>query len=185
MLNPILPENEEDRLKALHELLILDTEPEQRFDRVTHYAAMLFKVPIVLVSLVDANRQWFKSKQGLAASETPRNLSFCAHAILEDDILVINDTLTDPRFCDNPLVSSDPKIRFYAGAQLHMKNGMSVGTLCIIDRVPRQIDAEELTQLKELATVVARELQGMEATTSFFAALNTTSTDKPCCHGNA
>ncbi len=181
MLNPILPENEEERLKTLHELLILDTPPEQRFDLVTEYATTLFKVPIALVSLVDKDRQWFKSKQGLDATESPRNVSFCAHAILEDDVLVIHDALADPRFHDNPFVTGKPHIRFYAGAPLIMKNGVRIGTLCIIDKVPRNFSTDEALELKELATVVSRELQGVEATSSFFTALNTTPANKPCC----
>lgn len=181
MLNPILPENEEERLRTLRELLILDTPPERRFDLITEYAVTLFKVPIALVSLVDTNRQWFKSKQGLDVTESPRNISFCGHAILENDVFVIHDALLDPRFFDNPFVTGEPHIRFYAGAQLRMNNGMSVGTLCIIDRVPRQISAEELMQLKELAKVVSMELQSIAATDKFFAALNSAHAGQPGC----
>ena len=130
MQEPFLHPEEEKRLKTLRDLLILDTEPEQRFDVLTQYAAELFEVPIALVSLVDENRQWFKSRCGLDATETPRSISFCGHAILEKEPLVINNALEDPRFFDNPLVANDPHIRFYAGAQLPMDNGMPVGTLC-------------------------------------------------------
>lgn len=164
---PLLPLDEEERINTLKHILVLDTAPEQRFDILTKYAGELFEVPIALVSLVDSDRQWFKSRYGLDATETPRDISFCGHAILESEPLVVNDTLDDPRFADNPLVASDPKIRFYAGAPLHMKNGMRVGTFCIIDRVPRQLNSWELEHLKDLAKVVSNELQGVDATQAF------------------
>ena len=148
-------------------MLILDTEPELRFDVLTKYAGKLFDVPIALVSLVDAERQWFKSRHGLDATETPRDISFCGHAILQAEPLVINDTLNDQRFFDNPLVTGGPKIRFYAGAPLHMKNGMRVGTFCIIDSKPRELSDWELDHLKDLAKVAAEELQGINASNAF------------------
>lgn len=164
MLEPFLPRDEEKRIQTLRELLILDTAPEERFDELTRYAANLYEVPIALVSLVDTNRQWFKSRCGVDATETPRSISFCGHAILESEPLVVNDALSDPRFFDNPLVTGEPKIRFYAGAPLVMTNGMRIGTLCIIGREPRQLDDWELEHLKDLARVVAKELQGIDAT---------------------
>lgn len=167
MQEPFLPPDEQQRLQTLRDLLILDTEPEQRFDVLTQYAADMFDVPIVLVSLVDENRQWFKSRCGLNATETPRNISFCGHAILESEPLVVTDALTDPRFADNPLVTEDPFIRFYAGAPLAMENGMRVGTLCLIDRHSRQLSEWELGHLKDLAKVVAKELQGIDASEDF------------------
>ncbi len=167
MQNPILPADEKERLQTLRELLILDTAPERRFDLLTQYAATLFEVPIALVSLVDENRQWFKSRQGIEATETPRSVSFCHHAILQHGTLVINDTLEDPRFQNNPLVTGEPGIRFYAGAPLRMNNGHLVGTLCIIDRKPRQLDAAQLAELEELSRIVALELQGIAATDQF------------------
>jgi GAF domain-containing protein len=169
MLQPFLPPEEEKRLHTLRDLLILDTEPEQRFDVLTEYVSELYDVPIALVSLVDAERQWFKSRYGLDATETPRDISFCGHAILNSEPLVVNDTLTDPRFADNPLVIGEPHIRFYAGVPLHMKNGMRVGTLCIIDRKPRQLSELELGHLQDLAKVVANELQGIDATKEFLS----------------
>jgi GAF domain-containing protein len=167
VLKPFLPPEEEKRLQTLRDLLILDTAPEQRFDVLTQYAAALYEVPIALVSLVDADRQWFKSRCGLDATETPRDISFCGHAILDSEPLVVNDTHTDPRFADNPLVTGGPMIRFYAGAPLHMKNGMRVGTLCIIDSKPHVLSEWELQHLKELAKVVAMELQGINASKGF------------------
>ncbi len=164
---PHRPTDESQRLKSLHDLLILDSPPEERFDMLTAYAALYFKVPIALVSLVDENRQWFKSRCGLGASETSRDISFCGHAILSDDILMIRDTLADSRFADNPLVTSDPFIRFYAGAPLILDDGQRVGTFCLIDRHPRRLDAEEQDHLRQLAAVVAQELQGIDASTEF------------------
>ena len=167
MLEPFLPQDEEKRIQTLRDLLILDTEPEERFDSLTRYAADLYEVPIALVSLVDTNRQWFKSRCGVDATETPRSISFCGHAILESEPLVVNDALNDPRFADNPLVTGEPKIRFYAGAHLIMANGMRVGTLCIIGREPRQLDDWEFGHLKDLAKVVAKALQGIDAAEEF------------------
>lgn len=115
MLEPPIPPDEQQRLAVLRSLHILDTPPEERFDRITRTAQRLFNVPIALISLIDAHRQWFKSCQGLPVSETPRGISFCGHAILADTPLIIPDALLDPRFADNPLVTGEPRIRFYAG----------------------------------------------------------------------
>lgn len=167
---PSLPHDEEERLKTLRDMLILDTEPEQRFDVLTQYAGEFFEVPIALVSLVDAERQWFKSRYGLDATETPRDISFCGHAILEREPLVVNNALDDPRFADNPLVTGGPKIRFYAGAPLHMENGKRIGTFCIIDSKPRELTEWELEHLKDLAKVAAKELQGISASKDFLNA---------------
>ena len=172
MLPAPIPENEDARLETLRALLILDTPPEERFDVLTAYAASLFRVPIALVSLIDINRQWFKSRCGLTATETSRDISFCGHAIHDDAVLVVNNALNDPRFADNPLVTSEPFIRFYASAPLIMQNGHRMGTLCLIDRIPRQLDEWELNHLRELATIVAKELQGMAATQDFLASAN-------------
>ena len=158
MIKPPTPVDELLRLETLRNLKILDTDPEERFDRVTRLAKRVFGTPIALVSLVDAERQWFKSRQGLDAPETPRDISFCGHAILDDEILVVNDAHTDERFCDNPLVTSDPSIRFYAGYPLNAPNGSKVGTLCIIDREPRELDQEDLEMLDELGRMVEEEL---------------------------
>jgi PAS domain S-box-containing protein len=153
-----VPSNEQDRLKALLKLQILDTEPDATFDAVTSLAADLFQVPIVLVSLVDAQRQWFKSKQGLDVCQTDRKLAFCAHAILQPDIFVVEDALQDARFAENPLVCTVPNIRFYAGCPLITEQGYALGTLCIIDRSPRQMTEHEKSVLRKLAALVMDRL---------------------------
>jgi diguanylate cyclase (GGDEF)-like protein len=161
-----IPANEAERLEALRDLDILDTRPEERFDRLTRVARRLFGVPIALVSLVDADRQWFKSRQGLDATETPRDISFCGHAIAGEDVLVVRDALADDRFQDNPLVREEPKIRFYAGCPVRAKNGSPLGTLCLVDRRPRELGREELALLRDLAAMVEQELEsGRIATT--------------------
>ncbi len=134
---PTIPDNESERLEALRRLQVLDTPVEERFDRLTHLAKDLSKVSIALISLVDSERKWFKSKQGLEVCETPRNISFCGHAILKSNILYIPNALEDSRFADNPLVTGAPHIRFYAGAPLSTLEGYRIGNLCIIDDKPR------------------------------------------------
>ena len=158
MQKPDIPEDEQARLQELRSLDILDTPPEERFDRLTRMAKKLFGVPISLVSLVDEDRQWFKSSIGLSASETPRDISFCGHAILDDDVFVINDTAKDKRFADNPLVVSDPNIKFYAGCPLTSPNGHNLGTMCLIDDVPREFTQEDRDILKDFAAIVEREI---------------------------
>lgn len=162
MRSPDIPPNESARLTALCALDVLDTPPEKRFDCITHITQRHFEVPIALVSLVDAGRQWFKSRQGLDATETPRDISFCGHAILSDDILHIPNALDDPRFSGNPLVTGAPHIRFYAGAPLHAAGGERIGTLCIIDNRPRVLSADDLAMLRELADCVEGELEHVE-----------------------
>jgi len=166
MLAPPTPSNETRRLETLRGLKLLDTPPEERFDRVTRLARQIFSTPIALVSLVDADRQWFKSAQGLDAPETPRNVSFCGHAILDDKIMVVNDAAEDQRFCDNPLVCDDPNIRFYAGYPLSAPDGSRVGTLCVIDRVPREISGEQAQLLRELGRMVEEELVDADLATN-------------------
>ncbi len=158
MLTPAVPANERQRLKALRDLKLLDTAPEERFDRVTRLAKQIFGTEIALVSLVDADRQWFKSRQGLDATETPRDISFCGHAINDDKIMVVNDATADERFCDNPLVCGNPNIRFYAGYPLAAPDGSRVGTLCVIDNEPRDVSQEELRLLRELGRMIEEEL---------------------------
>jgi len=165
MKTPDTPENEQDRLETLRSIDILDTDPEERFDRLTRMAKRMFGVSIALVSLVDENRQWFKSKAGLDACETGRDISFCGHAILGNDIFVIEDALEDERFTDNPLVTGDPKIRFYAGAPLRYLDGNKIGTLCIIDQKPRVLDTEDYTMLRDLAEMAEGELAAIQLAT--------------------
>ncbi|MEM9531693.1 MAG: sensor domain-containing diguanylate cyclase [Pseudomonadota bacterium] len=151
-----------DTLRALN---ILDTPSDESFDRVTRLAQRLFNVDISLVSLVDTNRQWFKSKQGLSACETPRDISFCGHAILNDEVLVIEDAAADERFADNPLVTGEPNIRFYAGCPLKAANGKRMGTLCIIDSEPRKLATDEEETLKDLAGMVEANLASLDLAT--------------------
>lgn len=158
MITPLLPDNEQLRLQALFATGLLDTTAEERFDRLTRVAQLSFKVEIALITLLDTQRQWFKSKQGLSIQETDRNISFCGHAILTDKLLIIEDTQHDPRFIDNPLVTGEPYIRFYAGAPLHTRNGYRIGTLCIIDRQPRQLTAEDRQLLRDLADAVEEQI---------------------------
>lgn len=153
------PVDEARRLADLHRLEILDTDPEERFDRYTQIAANLFNVPIALVSLVDRDRQWFKSRQGLDAAETPRDMAFCSHAILRNEIFVVPDALQDPRFADNPLVTGPPHVRFYAGIPLRLACGSAVGTLCLIDHRPRRLNEIERRMLEDLGKLVERELE--------------------------
>ena len=156
MREPAKPIDETARLMSLHSLRVLDTPSEGRYDRLTRMAQRLFGVKIALVSLVDTNRQWFKSKQGLDACETSRAISFCGHAILSRETLVINDASKDPRFADNPLVTGDPHIRFYAGCPIRDPNGFNVGTLCLIDPEPREMSADDLDALSEQLVETAK-----------------------------
>ncbi len=165
MLVPQKPANEAERIDSLRSLNILDTTPEERFDRLTRIAKRLFGVPIALVSLVDTDRQWFKSRVGLESSETPRDISFCGHAILGADIFLVTDTLRDPRFFDNPLVTGAPGIRFYAGCPLRGPNGCKIGTLCIIDTRPRDFDDDERSLLLDLAAIAQQEIASLELVT--------------------
>ncbi|MEO5354540.1 MAG: response regulator [Magnetococcus sp. XQGC-1] len=164
MLKPDDPSNEAERLQTLRALQILDTSQEERFDRLTRIAQYVLQTPIVLISLVDGERQWFKSRQGLAATETPREISFCGHAIHSSDLFLVPDALADSRFADNPLVTQAPQIRFYAGAPLEVEPGQRIGTLCAIDSKPRQLSAEQAAVLKDLAQCVVAELQASSTT---------------------
>jgi len=158
-MNAPLPPNEGERLRALRRYAILNTPPEAGFDRITRLAARLLKVPVALVSLVDENRQWFKSCYGFDGRETSRELSFCAHAILADGLTVVPDVTLDPRFADNLLVTGAPGVRFYAGAPLKSSDDHSLGTLCVLDVVSRELNAEEQATLGDLAAMVADELE--------------------------
>jgi len=158
MQEPGLPRNEAQRVETLHNLNILDTPRNDRFDRYTRISTRIFDMPVAVISLVDRDRQWFKSTDGFEAEETPRNISFCGHAILGDGVFEVRNTRRDPRFRDNPLVIERPHIRFYAGAPLEAPNGHKLGTLCLIDRVPRQLSDEEKVMLKNLADMVVGEM---------------------------
>lgn len=157
-----IPEDEADRLAALYRLDLLDRPANENFDRLTRILAHVLDVPIALLSFVDADRQWFGSLYGLTVTETPRRDAFCAHAILDDDILVVVDTQDDARFRDNPLVTGGPLIRFYAGAPISAPSGHRLGTLCAIDQVPRQLDEAELNVLHDLAGIIERELSYLD-----------------------
>ncbi len=155
---PPIPDDEQARLAALHRLDLLGTEPEERFDRLTRLATRVLDVPIALLTLVDADRQWFKSNQGLGVTETPRDDSFCGHAITSPEVLEIPDSHLDARFADNPLVTGEPAIRFYAGCPIAAPDGSLVGTLCVIDDVPRRLSGAELATLQDLAAIAEQEL---------------------------
>lgn len=182
MVSAPFPPNESDRLFQLKALEILDTEPESIYDEVTRLASHIGGTPISLVSLVDEDRQWFKSKVGLGASQTPRDVAFCSHAILGKGLFEIPDSRKDSRFSDNPLVTGEPRVIFYAGVPLEIEAGVSVGTLCVIDHQPRQLTKEQVQALECLGNQVIaylklrrshRELQQvMKARSIFFAAMS-------------
>lgn len=162
MQSPAIPNNERQRLATLRSMGVLDTAPEERFDRVTRLAQRMFDVPIALVSLIDENRQWFKSHAGLDVRETSREISFCGHSILGEEVFVVPNASDDERFADNPLVTGDPNIRFYAGAPLQAADGHKLGTLCLIDKEPRELTDEQRSMLSDLAEVVERELMAVD-----------------------
>jgi diguanylate cyclase (GGDEF)-like protein len=149
--------DEVTRLAALRQLSMLDTPPEERFDRFTRLAKRLFDVPLALISLVDEDRQWFKSCAGASLTQSPRDSSFCGHTIAADDIMLVPDTLQDPRFHDNPGVIGEPHVRFYAGCPLSVADGSRIGTLCVLDTRPRSFDEEELGLLRDLAHMAEQE----------------------------
>ncbi len=162
MIPAPIPDQEERRIDALRRMLILDTPPEERFDRVVSFASEEFDMPMVLVSLVDSHRQWFKARVGIDVCETDRESSFCGHAIMQPQILIVEDALLDERFHDNPLVTGAPNIRFYAGAPLQLPDGEIVGTLCMIDRQPRTLDELDLAIFGSLRELVVSELVSQE-----------------------
>jgi diguanylate cyclase (GGDEF)-like protein len=166
------PKDESARIATLHLLRILDTQPEERFDRLTRMARRLFGVPIATVTLIDTDRQWFKSKAGFCLSQTPRNVSFCGHAILGDGVMAVPDARQDDRFHDNPLVTGDLNIRFYAGCPLKVGDH-NVGTLCLIDDKPRTFDRDEQLLLQDLAQIAEQELSAVQlATTDHLTAIS-------------
>ena len=154
-----MPVNEAARLAVLQKYAILDTDPEQAFDDLTLLASYICRTPIALISLIDENRQWFKSKVGLSVSETSREIAFCSRAILQTDVFIVPDTLQDQRFRNNPLVVSEPGIRFYAGTPLITEEGYALGTLCVIDRTPREINPDQKEALKALSRLVLGQME--------------------------
>ncbi len=159
MIPPPLHPQEEKRMQALEELGLLDTEPEERFDRITKKAVKELHAPISTITLIDKDREWFKSCEGLDMKESPRNISFCGHAMLADDVFIVEDTLKDERFRDNPSVVGAPYIRFYAGAALYdRKTNLPVGVFCIKDTRPRMMDSVEIAKLLELASEAEKEI---------------------------
>jgi len=154
-----LPNNEAERLAALKEYHILDTGTEQSYDDITALAAHICEVPIAMISLVDEVRQWFKSRVGLVQQQTSREIAFCAHAILQHEPFIVRDATKDRRFADNPMVTGDPYIRFYAGFPLINPEGLALGTLCVIDRQPRQLSAEQLKTMQALSRQVMALLE--------------------------
>ena len=157
-----IPANENERLRALRELLLLDTPPEERYDRLARFAAEQLDMPIALLTLVDGQRQWFKSRVGVDFLETPRDISFCGHAIMSNELFVVEDASRDPRFSDNPVVVGAPYVRFYAGAPLSAPSVHYIGTLCVIDTVPRTLGPVELSILEALRSLVNETLAGNE-----------------------
>jgi GAF domain-containing protein len=154
-----VPDNEVSRLNTLLRYEILDTPAERDFDDITLMAAQICQTPISLISLVDANRQWFKSTLGVTQQETPRELAVCAHAIMNREPLIIPDLRRDERFKDFPMVTSDPFIRFYAGAPLWSKSGHALGSLCVLDRVPRELSSSQIEGLEALGRQVVSQLE--------------------------
>lgn len=154
-----IPDNEPERLEAVRRLEELDTEREPAFDRITNLAATLFDVPISLINLIDDYRLWFRSVVGFEGTEAARDISFCGHVIMGDDVMVVPDTLRDPRFSDNPFVIGAPDVRFYAGAPLTTPEGFKVGTLCLVDRRPRNFSAQQKQVLADLAGIVMSEFE--------------------------
>jgi GAF domain-containing protein len=158
MGTPMMSTNDAARVDALQKYAILDSEPEQAFDDLTLLASYVCKTPIALISLVDEDRQWFKARIGISATETSRDIAFCSTAIQQTEVFVVPDALQDERFRTNPLVVSEPNIRFYAGAPLINEDGYALGTLCVIDRQPRELVADQETALKALSRLVLMQM---------------------------
>ncbi len=159
MGTPIMSPNDAARVSALQKYAILDSEPEQAFDDLTLLASYVCKTSMALISLIDEDRQWFKSRVGISATETSRDIAFCSTAIQQPDVFVVPDALQDERFRTNPLVVSEPNIRFYAGVPLINEDGYALGTLCVIDRTPRNLAPEQETALKALGRLVLMQME--------------------------
>jgi len=158
-----IPQDEDRRIASLHEIKILYTEPNERFDRVTRLASALFNVPMAMISLVDEDRQWFKSCVGVSTRENPRDVSFCAHVVFSREPMIVADAFQDMRFADNPLVINEPRIRFYAGYPLILDDGSCIGTLCLLDTRPRTLDGPDLERLHDLADIATQEIRNWSA----------------------
>jgi GAF domain-containing protein len=159
MMPVVMPKTDAARVAALEKYAILDTDPEQSFDDLTLLASFICKTPIALISLVDEKRQWFKSRIGLDVSETPREIAFCSIAIQQSDLFVVPDALKDARFRNNPLVVSEPHIRFYAASPLINEDGYALGTLCVVDRLPRELTIDQKEALRALSRLVLAQLE--------------------------
>jgi GAF domain-containing protein len=159
VMRPLIPQDEAERLVELRLSGAVDSTPEERFDKITRMAQRMFKAPFAAVSFVEGDRQWFKSKQGLALPDTSRDHSFCGHAINSSEVYVVEDAVLDPIFAQNPMVLEEPRIRFYAGYPVQGRGGHNVGTLCIIDTEPRQFTEADRETLKDLAEMVEKELR--------------------------
>ena len=151
-------EKEAERLAALYGYNILDTAPEEAFDRITRLLCTILGTPIALVSLVDDDRQWFKSRQGLEVAQTVREFAFCAHTIEQDDAYVVTDASQHPLFLDNPLVTGEPNIRYYIGVPLTVRGGHNIGTLCAIDQKPRELSVDQVQALRDLARLAVDQI---------------------------
>lgn len=156
-----IPKDEERRLAVVRELGLLDSEPEERLDRITRLATALFDVPMATITFIDEHRQWFKSRHGIAARENPRDVSFCAHVVHLREPMVVSDALKDDRCADNPLVRGGPRIRFYAGYPLELDDGTCIGTLCLLDTRPRAMSEGQLDRLRDLASIAMDEIRAV------------------------
>lgn len=161
-MHPV-PAREKERINSLHALDILFSEPSEPFDRICELVAAQFEVPVAFVSFVDTSTQWFKARVGMEQTATPRDVAFCAHTIMSDDVLVVEDALADQRFADNPLVHGEPRIRFYAGAPIIMPSGLRLGSVCAVDRRPRRFSPTERRLLSSYASLVVSQLQLRQA----------------------
>lgn len=159
MIKPSIPENENERLEELYRFKILDSATEKDFDDVVELASIICEVPVSLITLIDASRQWFKSKKGVDWSETHRDVSFCGHAIQQNDLFIVEDATKDERFTDNPLVVNEPSIRFYAGMPLTTEKGYNLGTLCVIDSKPKSLNASQKQALEILSNQVSKLIE--------------------------